>query len=81
MLFRSVAFLDRLEFSASGTWGPAWPGSGANETEVRATLTAWLCGNAGAFFGYRYTNLELNQGGYNFSGDIAGLIVGGSLRW
>ena len=73
--------LDRLEFSASGTWGPAWPGDGCSETEVRAALTAWLCGNAGVFIGYRYTDLELEQGGYSFSGNIAGLLVGGSIRY
>jgi hypothetical protein len=33
------------------------------------------------FFGYRYTNLELTQGGYAFSGNIAGLLVGASLRY
>ncbi|MFZ4722827.1 MAG: hypothetical protein ACOYMI_06720 [Phycisphaerales bacterium] len=76
-----VDFLDRLEFSATGTWGPAWPGDGGSETEIRAALTAWLCGNAGVFFGYRYTNLELTQGGYAFSGNIAGLLVGASLRY
>ncbi|MFM7809829.1 MAG: hypothetical protein ACKPEA_18175 [Planctomycetota bacterium] len=76
-----VSFLDRLEFSATGTWGPAWPSDGCSETEIRATLTAWLCGNAGVFFGYRYTYLELADGDYRFSGDVAGLIVGGSLRW
>ena len=76
-----VSFLDRLEFSATGTWGPAWPGDGCSETEIRAALTAWLCGNAGVFFGYRYTDLELTQGGYAFSGNIAGLIVGGSIRY
>ena len=48
---------------------------------VRAALTAWLCGNAGVLFGYRYTNLELAQGGYALSGDMAGLFVGGSIRW
>jgi hypothetical protein len=76
-----VSFLDRVEFSATGTWGPAWPGDGCSETEVRAALTAWFCGNAGVFFGYRYVNLELAQGGYGFDGDVAGLFVGGSLRW
>jgi len=76
-----VEFLDHIEFSATGTWGPAWPGDGCSETEIRAALTAWFCGNAGVFFGYRYTNLELTQGGYTFSGNIAGLLVGGSLRW
>jgi len=76
-----VDFLDRIEFSATGTWGPAWPGDGGSETEIRAALTAWFCGNAGVFFGYRYTNLELTQGGYAFSGNIAGLLLGGSLRY
>jgi len=76
-----VDFLDHVEFSATGTWGPAWPGDGGSETEIRAALTAWFCGNAGVFFGYRYTNLELTQGGYAFSGNIAGLLVGASLRY
>jgi hypothetical protein len=76
-----VDFLDHIEFSATGTWGPAWPGDGCSETEIRAALTAWFCGNAGVFFGYRYTNLELTQGGYAFSGNIAGLLVGASLRY
>ena len=76
-----MPWLDHLQFSATGTWGPAWPGDGCSETEIRATLTAWLCGNAGVFFGYRYTYLELADAGYTFSGDVAGLIVGGSLRW
>lgn len=76
-----VDFLDHVEFSATGTWGPAWPGDGCSETEIRAALTAWFCGNAGVFFGYRYTNLELTQGGYAFSGNIAGLLIGASLRY
>ena len=76
-----VSFLDRLEFGATGTWGPAWPGDGCSETEVRAALTAWLCGNAGVFVGYRYTDLELTQGGYAFSGNIAGLLLGGTIRY
>lgn len=76
-----VDLLDRVEFSATGTWGPAWPGDGCSETEVRVALTAWMCGNAGVFLGYRYTRLELEQGGYAFSGDVAGLLVGGSIRY
>lgn len=76
-----ISFLDRVEFSAVGTWGPAWPGSGASETEVRVQLTTWITGNAGVLFGYRYTNLELSNDGYSFSGSIAGLMVGGSLRF
>ena len=76
-----LRWMDRLEFVVSGTWGPAWPGDGCTETEVRAQLTAWITGNVGVLFGYRYTNLELTQGDYTFSGNIAGLMVGASVRF
>lgn len=76
-----VGFLDRLEFSATGSWGPMWPGSEGSFFEVRAQLVAWLTGNAGVLFGYRYTGLDFSDGAYSFGGDVAGLVVGGQLRF
>ena len=80
-LKRRVGFLDRIEFSATGAWGPMWPGSQGSYVEVRAQLVAWITGNAGVLFGYRYTGMDFTQGDYSFGGDVAGLIVGGELRF
>jgi len=76
-----IGFIDHIQFSATGTWGPAWPGSSCTETEIRTQFTAWITGNVGVLLGYRYTYLNLSQGGYTFSGDVAGLIVGASVRF
>jgi len=76
-----VGFLDHLEFGVTGAWGPMWPGSQGSFFEVRAQLVAWLTGNAGVLFGYRYTGMDFTQGDYSFGGDVAGLIVGGELRF
>ena len=80
-LKRRVGFLDHLEFSVTGSWGPMWPGSQGSYFEVRAQLVAWITGNAGVLFGYRYTGMDFTQGDYSFGGDVAGLIVGGQLRF
>jgi hypothetical protein len=76
-----VGFLDHLEFTVTGAWGPMWPGSEGSYYEVRAQLVAWITGNAGVLFGYRYTGMDFTQGDYSFGGDVAGLIVGGELRF
>jgi hypothetical protein len=76
-----VGFLDHLQVMASGTWGPSWPGSQGSYVEVRVGLTAWITRNLGVLFGYRYTDMDFTQGDYRFSGNVAGLMVGGSLRF
>ena len=76
-----IPLVQRVDISASATFGPALSGDGGSAWQIRADLTVSVTPNIGFVFGYRLLELDLEDGAYAFDAGLQGLFVGAALRF
>jgi opacity protein-like surface antigen len=78
---REIFLISGLKLDAAGALGPAIGGDGGFMYQVRAGITASITDNIGATFGYRLIDLDVEDGPLTLDTQLAGLFLGGWIRF
>jgi hypothetical protein len=76
-----IFLISGLKLDASFALGPALGGDNGFMWQVRAGLTASFTPNIAFTFGYRLLTIDVDDGPLTFDNTLAGLFIGGSLRF
>ena len=78
---REIFLISGLKLDAAGALGPAIGGDGGFVYQVRAGITASITENIGATFGYRLIDMDIEDGPLTLDTQLAGLFLGGWIRF
>ena len=76
-----ILFIKSLKLDAAAALGPGIGGDGGFIYQVRAGISAQITDNFGATFGYRLIDMDLEDGPFTLDTQLAGLFLGGIIRF
>jgi hypothetical protein len=76
-----LPFARAMRLEAGGGIGPAFGGDGGFMWQIRAGATIEVSPNVGLTFGYRLTELDVEDGDWEFDAGLQGLFLAATLRF
>ncbi|MDY7110097.1 MAG: hypothetical protein SYC29_15810 [Planctomycetota bacterium] len=76
-----LPFARAMQLEAGGTIGPAFGGDGGFIWQIRAGATVEFTPNVGLTFGYRLTELDVEDGDWAFDAGLQGLFLAATVRF
>ncbi len=76
-----IPLLDEFRMHASVAAGPALGGDGGSAWQVRGGVTLQFHPNVGVLVGYRLTEVDVENDGFDFDGGLQGLFIAASIQF